>query len=586
MNNSDLEWFEYLSEEQKIACECMESMLLTACPGSGKTRTLSYKLLFLVNHFRDSRRLHIAITYTNRAADEVLLRLDSLDVDLDNIWVGTIHQFCMEYVIRPYSMYSERLRKGYHIIDEYVMKEYKQEIKKKLGIECKYYEINNQPQIAKEYKNYILQRKEIDFDDILTETLKILKQCPYVTENISKVIASIQVDEYQDTNESQYAILAEICKRNSEIIISFIGDVNQAIYGGLGGKAKTKEELSSMFKQDFTEKHLTGCYRSIQNIIDYYTNYSIDGIDIKSMREDSTKDAIINFENGISKDDLADYIAHIVKMRLNKGEREEDICIIAPRWDLIFAIASGLREKLPNVKFDAPDITPFKYDPMNPFYLLAKLTFTKTRGYEKVRKKYANVIIGILKNEYGININENYDCFSLLDLINSVNKPIDYNGIEIYKEVVNKVMLSLKVNLQDEKVLSSCYEQFLEKTQERVSKHKLSIFCGDLLKCFEEKRGVAISTIHGVKGEEYNTVIAFGLLNGILPHWDDINRGNRKEITFKILYVLGSRAKENLYLISEKGRVTQRGESYNPTDEIMNTKWNYTKLREGEKNEF
>ena len=243
MNNSDLEWFEYLSEEQKIACECMESMLLTACPGSGKTRTLSYKLLFLVNHFRDSRKLHIAITYTNRAADEVLSRLDSLDVDLDNIWVGTIHQFCMEYVIRPYSMYSERLRKGYHIIDEYVMKEYKQEIKKKLGIECKYYEINNHPQIAKEYKNYILQRKEIDFDDILTETLKILKQCPYVTENISKVIASIQVDEYQDTNESQYAILAEICKRNSEIIISFIGDVNQAIYGGLGGKDKRRTYL-------------------------------------------------------------------------------------------------------------------------------------------------------------------------------------------------------------------------------------------------------------------------------------------------------------------------------------------------------
>lgn len=578
MSNLDLKMLDSLSPEQKDACVCMENMLLTACPGSGKTRTVSYKLAFLVNQFQDSRRLHIAITYTNRAADEIMARLDVLDVTADNIWAGTIHQFCMEYIIRPYSMYSDRLRRGYHIIDEYVQREYKHEIKNSLGINCKDWEIDKHPQILVAYKQLLLQRKEIDFDDILAESLKILEQRSYVAENIASIIASIQVDEYQDTNENQYTILAEICKKNNDIIISFIGDVNQAIYGGLGGVAKTKEEIITLFEQNFTEKHLTGCYRSIQHIVDYYSNYAVNKIEIESMRADSEKDAIISFEDSVSKEKLADYVAELVKERLAQGEKEEEICIIAPRWELIFSMANRLRMKLPEVMFNAPDITPFKYDPMNPFYLLAKLTFMKTQGHEKARKRYANDVIGIFKSDYGINIKKDFDCYSLLKIINSVIKPADADGIEVYKNVIGRVMLSLKVDLSYEEALENCYNQFLEKINERVRKNSLSTACCDLTKCFEEKHGVVISTIHGVKGEEYNTVIAFGLLNGYIPHWNDIYGGDRKGTAYKLLYVLGSRAKENLYLISEIGRTTQNGTLYTATDEVVNVEWEYTEL--------
>lgn len=578
MSNVDLKLLDSLSPEQNRACKCVENILLTACPGSGKTRTVSYKVAFLVNYFHESRRLHIVITYTNRAADEIMARLDALDVTADNVWAGTIHQFCMEYIIRPYSMYSDRLRKGYHIIDEYVQREYKREIKNKLGINCTEWEIDNYPKILSAYKQLLQQRKEIDFDDILEESLKILEQYSYVAENISSIIASIQVDEYQDTNESQYAILAEIYKKNRNIIISFIGDVNQAIYGGLGGVAKTKDEISSLFGKKFTEMHLTGCYRSIQQIVDYYSNYAVNRIDISSMRSDSKKDAIISFEDNVSKDELADYIAKIVKERLKQGEKEEEICIIAPRWDLIFSMANRLRMDLPEVMFNAPDITPFKYDPMNPFYLLAKLTFMKIQGHERARKRYANDVIGMFKNDYGINIKKEFDCFSLLKIINSVIKPADADGIKIYQNVIGRVISSLKIDLSCEEALESAYNQFLKKTADRVRNNSLSTAYIDLEKCFEEKQGVVISTIHGVKGEEYNTVIAFGLLNGYIPHWNDIYGTNRKETAFKLLYVLGSRAKENLYLISETGRTTQKGAIYKATDEIVNVEWEYTEL--------
>ena len=169
MNNAGFIMTDALSPEQKNAYEHMGNMLLTACPGSGKTRTLSYKLAFLVDKFQNSRRLHIAITYTNRAADEIMSRLDNLDVKADNVWAGTIHQFCMEYIIRPYSMYSSRLRRGYHIIDEYVQREYKREIKKALGIRCQDWEMDDYPQITEDYKRFLIEKKEIDFDDILVE---------------------------------------------------------------------------------------------------------------------------------------------------------------------------------------------------------------------------------------------------------------------------------------------------------------------------------------------------------------------------------------------------------------------------------
>lgn len=579
VSNVDFDGFDSLNPEQKNACECMENMLLTACPGSGKTRTLSYKIAFLANQFQDCRRLHIAITFTNRAADEIMSRLNNLDVTADNIWVGTIHQFCMEYIIRPYSMYSDRLKKGYRIIDEYVQQKYEREIKKELGICCKDWEIEKHPKIVNTYQQRLLKKKEIDFDGILVESLKILKQRPYVAENIALTIASIQVDEYQDTNENQYAILAEICKNNKKIIISFIGDVNQAIYGGLGGVAKTKEEISSMFGQNFTEKHLTGCYRSIQQIINYYSNYAVEKINISSMRTNSKKKAIISFESSVSKDELANYVAKIIQDRLRQGDREEDICVIAPRWEHILSMANQLQLKLPNVKFNAPYIAPFKYDPMNPFYIIAKLTFMKIQKHEMTRKKCANDIIGILKNDYNINIKQGFDCFSLLKIINSVIKPADANGIEVYKNVIKKIMTSLKIDLSNEETLNSCYEQFLEQTIDRVDKYSLSVTCCDLTNLFEERHGIVINSIHGVKGEEYNTVIAFSLLNGIIPHWDNIiNKGDRKINAFKLLYVLGSRAKENLYLISEKGRTTRTGNLYTPTDEVVSINWEYSKL--------
>lgn len=115
-------------------------------------------------------------------------------------------------------------------------------------------------------------------------------------------------------------------------------------------------------------------------------------------------------------------------------------------------------------------------------------------------------------------------------------------------------------------------ESFFDEIQSRVKKYSLATDFESISKYFGDKNGVVISTLHGVKGEEYTTVIAAGLLNGYLPHWDYIMNPTKKlcrrNETCKLLYVLCSRAKKNLYLFSECGRTTKSGSEYSPTDEL------------------
>lgn len=193
------------------------------------------------------------------------------------------------------------------------------------------------------------------------------------------------------------------------------------------------------------------------------------------------------------------------------------------------------------------------------FYIIAHLLFTKSGKHITLRKKISNEFIDILKNEYKIFVPDDYDYYNLLSVINRVDTT-RYNGIDIYKVAVNNVFCSINVKLQDYNELYQVYELFLDKTNERIKNYKLSTDFEDICSFFGEKYGVVINTIHGVKGEEYTTVIGFCLLNGIIPHWDYIYKEELKPLrhneTNKLLYVLMSRAKK-IYIFLVK-RVEQQ----------------------------
>lgn len=567
-----------LSEKQREICISEANYVLTACPGSGKTRLITYRLAYLQWKYPHSRKYNIAITYTNRAAEEIDNRLDDLGIDLSSVWCGTIHQFCMHFIIRPYSMYSEYLNKGYKIIDEYVSRSYCKEIAQELGINYGYDDPMSYPEINVTYYEKLLANREVDFDLILKLSLKLLKDNPFISDNISNTIRSFHIDEFQDTNELQYEILAEIARCNKDINVVFVGDTNQAIFGSLGGIAKNAKEIKKLFKMDFTEDTLAGCYRSTSRIIEYYSNFEIEKTGAYSLSNNKDAQGTIVYNTMISKDAIVEELKNIITDQILNGIPENEICVVAPRWHQIFPIANILKSKMPSLNFDAPDISAFKYDPLNPFYLLAKLLFTKAGNRVNVRKKIATEILNILKNDYQIPIDDSYDNYSLLKAVNNCNPALN-DGIEFYKAAVYEILNAIGISLKLEKHLNKVFDDFLDKCNERIQSHKLPTAYNDFLKCFMEKSGIVINTIHGVKGEEYTTVIAFGLLNGYLPYWDYIINETMKpfrvEEAKKLLYVLASRAKENLYLFSETGYRTKNGYAYTPTDELKSIDFNY-----------
>ena len=580
MDLSERRVLEGLNDKQKEICLSTANYVLTACPGSGKTRTIVHRLAYLHEKYPESRKLNIAITFTNRAADEMENRLNDMGIESDSIWTGTIHQFCMKYIIRPYAMYSSRLKRGYHIIDEYRKNEYGKQIAKELHIQIQYQKYFDNIHILRKYEQIKRENKEIDFDDILLESLGLLKDCSFITENIAAIIRCIHIDEYQDTNELQYQIIAQIVLKNKAINVLFIGDVNQAIYDNLGGIAKTPEEIRNLYNLSFKEDCLNGCYRSTQRLIDYYAAYSVQKTNAESLCAYANCRGYISYNTFLSNNQLAETIASIIIETLNSGVEEEQICIAAPQWYQLYSLAIDLRRILPSVKFNAPDITAFKYDPLNPFYILARLSFSEAGQHVRLRKKLANEFINIMTLEYGVNFRDGFDYLSLLKTINSIVQKKEYeDGLECLCAVFTSVMRFSRGRIPTDDVVLRSFEAFLDKAESRIKQYNLARDYVSIAKCFNEKKGIVITTIHGTKGEEYDTVIAFGLLNGILPHWDYLFKdqliAQRRKTTKKLLYVLCSRAKKNLYLFSETGRYTNKGYPLTPTDELIEYFYQY-----------
>ncbi len=322
------EFLKDLNDTQRIVCESTENFVLTACPGSGKTRTITYRLAYLAEKYKESKKMNIAITYTNRAADEIENRLIDMGIDTCNVWTGTIHQFCMKLIIRPYSMYHKQLSKGYRIIDEYVKDEYIKAIADELGLK-KYYvkELYKNQVVMELYIAKIVQNKEIDFDLILQYSLELIEENDFIAQNVANIIRSIHVDEYQDTNERQYMILAAIIKANKNINLLFVGDVNQAIYRNLGGVAKSAKEIRDLIPISFREKCLDGCYRSTQRIVDYYVNYEVAETGVYSVSKCRDNNGLIKFDSTVRKEELPDKIAEIVREELAKrNSRRRALC--------------------------------------------------------------------------------------------------------------------------------------------------------------------------------------------------------------------------------------------------------------------
>lgn len=579
-----------LNSKQRDAVLQEGNVLLTACPGSGKTRVLTYKIAHELQFIQDTKKIIVALTFTNRAADEIKKRLIKMDLDPSQVWPGTIHSFSLEWILRPYASEIGELKKGFSIADEYKSSEILKELKENYGFGF-FDEINTRLnkdgsineldkakiKLIQEYHEILKSEKLIDFDQILFFAYKLLNTFPIIAKTLNNMFHLICVDEYQDTQDLQYAIIASIFKvgkGSSKLFI--VGDRDQAIYSSLGGVAKSTKEIIEEFGNiELKEMELSGNYRSTQRIIDYYRNFQTEAIDIESQCSYAAENGILSLDKITKKDDLVETIAILIERSIAQGIPEHEICVLAPQWWLVIPMGRKLKKRLPNINFDAVGLSPLIKSQENVWVKASKLFLTEPspRMYF-LRNKWAHELLNELES-LGVIVFEQLEKKSkkLLKVINSTSSSNE-NGLEYLEERFLQMTYLLGISVEGNEHLQVQWNSFFDGTRSKMKNVDFD-YAKDTTsfkRLFNHNTGVVVNTCHGIKGEEFQTVIAFGLLTNYIPHWkeDDLIKAGKN-----LLYVICSRAKRNLYLISEKGRTTRSGKPLGTTSLLANVRYAY-----------
>lgn len=586
-----------LNDEQKLAVKQGGNVLLTACPGSGKTRVIIHKLAYELTQLdQHSKKRIVALTFTVRASEEIFRRLNAMGISSDKIWSGTLHSFCLEWIIKPFSCYLPELKNGYTIADETFCSDLISKLKEKyklqqidpvnlrLNRDGSFAEPKSvQKKLLVEYHEILLEKKLIDFELLIFYSYRILRTYPTIPQTLSNLFKLICVDEYQDTQDLLYAIISVIIKAGKgNTSLFLVGDTDQAIYASLGGVAKSmgeiKAEIDGMLITPLT---LTGNYRSSQRIIDFYTHFQTQTIDIKAVGNNAETKGLITLNNAIHHTKIVDEIARLIQLSLNRGIPEGEICVLVPQWWLITSISKKLRSTLPDVSFDASGLTPMSRNRDNIWFKLSRLFLTEPNPkIYSSRYRWAAELIDNFRDQANTEFNEKFkNERNLLRLINSIESS-ETEGIDYLNDCFDQFLQNVEIDYTKYPLLVENKKLFFDNIESRLNDpdFKVPSDIQSFKSFYREMTGVIINTCVGVKGEEFETVIAYGLLNGYIPHWNEIFSGNATNASKKLMYVICSRAKTNLHLISERGRTTRRGDELMTTPELDSKTFKYDEV--------
>lgn len=573
-----------LNREQRDAVDCDGDVVVTACPGSGKTRVLTARIIRGVDALESRRERVAALTFTNRAADEIWARLDQEGVPTDCLWAGTIHSFALEWILRPYAPYAELIRRGFAVADEYYCERLLRDVRRRLGMQ-QYAEINttyrrdgsieNANATAEEalalFREELRREKLIDYDEVLYLAYRLLADNAEIAANLGAIFRLFCVDEVQDIQDLQYAILSEIYRASRERPELFlVGDADQSIYESLGALTKSPEEIAAEFGiGNLQHFELVGNYRSTQRIIDYCRLFRPAVAQSDSRIGDPAEHGLISFQNqSVHLDDLSDHIASLVQAALDQGIPEDEICIVAPQWGHVRSLARQLVEALPDVNFDAPGLSPLYSVRDSVWFKLARLFLTQpVPARIRSRVRCANEVLKDLEFLLGSEAPESIgSARRLLRMLNQTQSA-ETDGIPYLRDVFTQFLGRSGIAIDAHAALRESFDLFFEKAEGRLEDAAggMPASVDSFRKIFSYPTGVVVNTCHGVKGEEFDTVIAFGLLRGFVPHWEVIIHGSKAEADqreSKLLYVVASRAKRQLFFIAEVGRRTRTGSPY------------------------
>lgn len=583
-----------LNQEQSEAVLEEGSVFLVACPGSGKTRTLTYKIAYELSRLKSQKQYIVAFTYTNRAAEEIQERIENLGIDTTRLWIGTIHSFCLEWILKPYAIYEPDLARGFSIMDGHEQDVLVGLLCTQMGVNsffCGYFATENGYQLScsdkrkhvslhalyRRYFEYLAENRVLDFEQILQYAWRLLSSKPEISRILANLFPLILVDEFQDTKKIQYSMLGAILRAGAgRTKIFIVGDPNQAIYGSLGGFAMSAAEFKRLCGLPLVERELSGNYRSSARIIDYFSNYNVFPTKIYPASKGKAFPSLITFNKVLDKEDVVDAVVGLIKQALATGTPQNQICVLAPWWIHLAPMTRRLVAALPNCEFDGPGMVPFSRDQENFWYRLSRIALTQASPTQYARRRrWAAEVIRDLDSE-GVSV-AHITVKILLRESNSISIA-QRDGLFYLKEYFDALMERLKIDWRSYAFLVDHHKGFFDGSEARLKKlgadgvnfRDIDFF----RKVFRPRSGINVNTIHGVKGAEFDVVIAYGLLQGLVPNDND---EDGEATAKKMLYVIGSRAKKHLHLMSESGR-TGRGRELTPTDVLDECYFPYSPL--------
>ncbi|KLE05717.1 ATP-dependent helicase [Aliarcobacter butzleri] len=339
-----------LNDSQKIAAQHVDGpLLILAGAGSGKTKTITTRLAFLISIGIDPSSI-LTLTFTNKAATEMRERAFSL-LDSSKIFTPpllcTFHKFGLLFL--KFHMSELERKNNFIIIDtddkKRILKSINKEIPSALLASevSKYKNSLMSPsevkataqlklyqeiaQIYEDYENYLEKNNLVDFDDLLLLPYKILKNNENLAKQISQKYQYIMVDEYQDTNELQYRLLRLLCSSHNNLCV--VGDDDQSIYGWRGATIKNILNFSDHFENSLVIK-LEDNYRSTDTILNHANQlieHNRDRLGKKLIGTRTKGDSIRIYESNDENDETRKIVEDIKKL-IDSGENPKNIAIL------------------------------------------------------------------------------------------------------------------------------------------------------------------------------------------------------------------------------------------------------------------
>lgn len=603
-----------LNEEQiQPVLQTEGAVLVIAGAGSGKTRVLTSRIAHIVKDLGVSPYNVLAITFTNKAADEMKERLSGMIDGVEDMWVCTIHSMCVRLLRygaekigygRDFSIYSEtdkdKVVKRVIVslgleVDQYA-KSAKNLISarktKNLSIEefekdnARMKNIGDIVRIMKGYEEELKRSNAFDFDDLLIKTHELLSEDRETLERFSNRFRYIHIDEFQDTNAVQYDIVKMLSYAHGNIFA--VGDDDQSIYGWRGADINNILGFERDFKNAKVYK-LERNYRSTKKILDVANTV----IKHNTNRKDKTlwtgNDDGVNPEVYIADDESgeAQYTAIQIKNLVARGYKYSDFAVLMR----INALSRSYEQEF--MKYGLPcrvyggfkfferkeikDLTAYLRllcNPLDNEAVLRVINVPKRGIGDKsieVLQKYADgngfsVFDGVFDCDLlGLNNGAKSKIRSFKDIISSLIVDKETMTLtELVKSVIDKTnymsCFEEKTEENEDKkrnvneLLASVEEFEKQNPQASLSEYLNGITLSSDTDEINDGNFITLATVHSVKGLEYKVVFVCGLDREIFPIERNGSIDDDIEEERRLMYVAVTRARERLYITRAKSR--------------------------------